>query len=68
MHLVEFAYNNSYDSSIGMAPFEALFGRRCRTPICWTETSEHIVEGPEIIQETTDKIILIRERMKAAQD
>ncbi|KAJ9546759.1 hypothetical protein OSB04_019302 [Centaurea solstitialis] len=66
--LVEFSYNNSYHSSIKMAPFEALYGRKCRTPLCWQETGEKILAGPELIQITHDKIRVIRERMKAAQD
>nr|GEY96675.1 putative reverse transcriptase domain-containing protein [Tanacetum cinerariifolium] len=55
--LVEFSYNNSYHSGIKCAPFEALYGRRCRTPIAWTEVGEGKLLGPEIIQETTDKIV-----------
>ena len=46
--LIEFTYNNSFHSSIGMAPFEALYGRRCRTPLCWYESGESVVIGPEI--------------------
>ncbi|CAJ2651824.1 unnamed protein product [Trifolium pratense] len=65
--LVEFTYNNSYHSSIGMAPFEALYGRRCRTPLCWYETGEGAILGPKIVQETTEKIRMIREKMKASQ-
>ncbi|KAI3667767.1 hypothetical protein L6452_42836 [Arctium lappa] len=53
--LVEFAYNNSYHSSIGMAPFEALYGRKCRTPVCWLEAGEKQFSGPEIVQETVDQ-------------
>ncbi|GAU47914.1 hypothetical protein TSUD_404670, partial [Trifolium subterraneum] len=56
LHLVEFAYNNSYHASIGMAPYEALYGRKCRTPLCWTEVGDKGVLGPDIIQETTLKI------------
>jgi len=47
--LVEFTYNNSYHSSIGMAPYEALFGRRCRTPLCWNQDGEVVVLGPEFL-------------------
>ena len=65
--LIEFTYNNSYHSSIGMAPFEALYGRRCRTPLCWYEPGESAILGPEIVQETTEKIRMIREKMKASQ-
>ncbi|KAJ9556950.1 hypothetical protein OSB04_011564 [Centaurea solstitialis] len=56
LSLVEFSYNNSYHSTIGMAPYEALYGRKCRTPLCWRETRERILAGPELIQITQDKI------------
>nr|GFA39139.1 reverse transcriptase domain-containing protein [Tanacetum cinerariifolium] len=54
--LVEFSYNNSYHATIKAAPFEALYGRKCRSPVCWTEVGEAQILGPELIQETTDKI------------
>ncbi|GJY15068.1 putative reverse transcriptase domain-containing protein [Tanacetum coccineum] len=54
--LVEFSYNNSYHASIKAAPFEALYGRKCRSPVCWTEVGEAQILGPELIQETTEKI------------
>ncbi|KAI3678172.1 hypothetical protein L6452_37455 [Arctium lappa] len=66
--LVEFAYNNRYHSSIGLAPFEALYGRKCRTPVCWLDAGENKFAGPEIVQETTDKVKGIREWLKVAQD
>ncbi|GJX41103.1 putative reverse transcriptase domain-containing protein [Tanacetum coccineum] len=66
--LVEFSYNNSYHASIKAAPFEALYGRKCRSPVCWTEVGEAQVLGPELIQETTEKIIQIKQRMQAARD
>ena len=66
--LMEFAYNNSYQSSIGMAPYEALYGRKCRTPVCWDEVGERKLVGPEIVQVTCDKIKVIRDRLKIAQD
>ena len=66
--LVEFAYNNSFQSSIGMAPYEVLYGRKCRTPLCWTELSEKKVIGPDLIQETEEKVKIIRERLKVATD
>jgi hypothetical protein len=65
--LIEFTYNNSFHSSIGMAPFEALYGRRCRTPLCWYESGESAVVGPEIVQQTTEKIKMIQEKMRIAQ-
>ncbi|GAU51702.1 hypothetical protein TSUD_415130 [Trifolium subterraneum] len=65
--LIEFTYNNSFHSSIVMAPFEALYGRRCRTPLGWYESGETVVLGPDIVQETTEKIRMIQEKMKASQ-
>nr|GEV73157.1 putative reverse transcriptase domain-containing protein [Tanacetum cinerariifolium] len=64
--LVEFSYNNSYHATIKAAPFEALYGRKCRSPVCWTEVGEAQILGPELIQETTEKIVQIKERMQAA--
>ena len=64
---MEFAYNNSYQATIQMSPYEALYGRRCRTPMCWDEVGERKLLGPEYVQMTTDKIQLIRERLKTAQ-
>ena len=66
LSLVEFAYNNSYQASIGMAPYEALFGRPCRSPTCWLEAGESSLFGTEIVRETTEKIQLIRERLHTA--
>ncbi|EOY26465.1 Uncharacterized protein TCM_028160 [Theobroma cacao] len=66
--LVEFAYNNSFQSSIGMAPYEALYGRKCRTPICWDEVGDRKLFNVESIDLTNDKIKVIRERLKTDQD
>ncbi|GKA47269.1 putative reverse transcriptase domain-containing protein [Tanacetum coccineum] len=66
--LAEFSYNNSYHSSIRCAPFEALYGRKCRSPILWAEIGESSLIGPELVQETTDKVVLIKEKLKAARD
>nr|GFB78565.1 putative reverse transcriptase domain, ribonuclease H-like domain, aspartic peptidase domain protein [Tanacetum cinerariifolium]GFB93808.1 putative reverse transcriptase domain, ribonuclease H-like domain, aspartic peptidase domain protein [Tanacetum cinerariifolium] len=66
--LVEFSYNNSYHVSIKAAPFEALYGRKCRSPFCWNEVGEFHLTGPEIVKETTEKIIQIKQRMQAARD
>ncbi|TYK11723.1 reverse transcriptase [Cucumis melo var. makuwa] len=68
LSLMEFAYNNSYQSNIGMAPFEALYGKPCRTPVCWNEVGERKLVGPELVQVTSDNIKLIRENLKIAQD
>lgn len=65
--LAEFSYNNSYHASIKAAPFEALYGRKCRSPICWNEVGDRQLTGPEIIHETTEKIVQIRERLKTAR-
>ena len=66
--LVEFVYNNSFQLSIGMAPYKALYGRKCKTPLCWMELSEKKVIGPDLIQETEEKVKMIRERLKVAND
>ncbi|GJX44117.1 putative reverse transcriptase domain-containing protein [Tanacetum coccineum] len=66
--LVEFSYNNSYHTSIKVAPFEALYGRKCRSPICWAEVRDAQLTGPEIVHEKTEKIIQIRKRIQAARD
>ncbi|GKC82519.1 putative reverse transcriptase domain-containing protein [Tanacetum coccineum] len=66
--LVEFSYNNSYHANIKAAPFEALYGRKCRSPILWAEVGDVQLTGPEIIHETTEKIVQIRQRLQAARD
>ncbi|KAA3465701.1 DNA/RNA polymerases superfamily protein [Gossypium australe] len=66
--LAEFADNNSYQASIQVAPFEALYGRSCRTPLCWAELNEKKLVGPKFASETKDKVKLICERFKAATD
>ena len=65
--LVEFAHNNSYQTSIQMAPYEALYGRPCRSPICWTEVGERSITGPDLIRDTFEKVGLIRKRLLMAQ-
>jgi len=64
---IEFTYNNSFHSSIEMAPFEALYGQRCRTPLCWYELGESALLGLEVVQETTEKVKMIQEKMKVFQ-
>ncbi|GJS45673.1 putative reverse transcriptase domain-containing protein [Tanacetum coccineum] len=66
--LVEFSYNNSYHTSIKAAPFEALYGRKCRSPICWAEVGDSQLTGPEIIHETTERIVQIKSHIQAARD
>ncbi|GKA33970.1 putative reverse transcriptase domain-containing protein [Tanacetum coccineum] len=66
--LVEFSYNNSYHTSIKAVPFEALYGRKCRSPICWAEVGDSQLTGPEIIHKTTEKIVQIKSRIQAARD
>nr|GEX11164.1 putative reverse transcriptase domain-containing protein [Tanacetum cinerariifolium] len=66
--LVEFSYNNSYHTSIKAAPFEALYGQKCRSPICWAEVGDVQLTGLEIVHEMTEKIIQIKKRIQAARD
>ncbi|GKA50850.1 putative reverse transcriptase domain-containing protein [Tanacetum coccineum] len=66
--LIEFSYNNSYHASIKAAPFEVLYGRKCRSPVCWDEVGDVQLTGPKIIHETTEKIVEIRQRLQAARD
>ncbi|KAD4586667.1 hypothetical protein E3N88_24268 [Mikania micrantha] len=65
--LIEFSYNNSYYLSIDMAPFEVLYGRKFRSPVCWNELGEAQITGPELVQETTNMIIRIRENLTTAR-
>ncbi|KAA0066515.1 pol protein [Cucumis melo var. makuwa] len=67
LHLMEFAYNNSFQATIGMAPFEALYGKCCRSPVCWGEVDEQRLMGPELVQSTNEAIQKIRSRMHTAQ-
>ncbi|KAL4017799.1 hypothetical protein IC575_021371 [Cucumis melo] len=67
LHLMEFAYNNSYQATIGMAPFEALYGKCCRSPVCWGEVGEQRLMGPELVQSTNEAIQKIRSRIHTAQ-
>ncbi|XP_072084541.1 uncharacterized protein [Arachis hypogaea] len=65
--LIEFAYNNSYQQSIGMAPYETLYGRKCQSPLCWYDKEEGRILGPDLVQETTERIKHIREKIQTAQ-
>ena len=64
---MEFTYNNSYQASIQMAPYEALYGRPCRSPLCWTEVGESSITGPDMIRDTSEKVSLIRQRLLTTQ-
>lgn len=66
--LAEFSYNNSYHTSLKAAPFEALYGQKCRSPIGWAEVGDSQLTGPELILETTEKVTQIRDRLQAARD
>ncbi|GJS91741.1 putative reverse transcriptase domain-containing protein [Tanacetum coccineum] len=65
--LVEFSYNNSYHASIKAAPFEALYGRKCRSPVCWSEVGDSQLTGPELVRETTERIVQIKNRLLTAR-
>ncbi|GJX06852.1 putative reverse transcriptase domain-containing protein [Tanacetum coccineum] len=65
--LVEFSYNNSYHASIKAAPFEALYGRKCRSPVCWSEVGDSQLTGPELVRETTEMIVQIKNRLLTAR-
>src|SRR4051812_20204029 len=64
---VEFSYNNSYQASLQMSPFELLYGRKCRTPLMWDEVGERQLFGPDLIKDDEDKVKLIHDRLKIAQ-
>lgn len=66
LHLAEFAYNNSYQSNIGMAPFESLYRRSCWSPVCWLKPEDQLSTGPDDILDNNEKIPIIQERMRAA--
>ena len=63
----EFSYNNSYQASLKMAPFEALYGRRCKTLLMWDEVGDCQLFGPDLFKESEEKVKLIRDRLKVAQ-
>ena len=65
--LVEFAYNNCYRAGIQMAPYKALYGRPCRSPLRWTEMEESSITGPDMIRDTSEKVSLIQQRLLTAQ-
>ena len=63
----EFSYNNSYQTSLKMAPFEAVYERRCRTPLSWDEVGDRQLSGPDLIKDSKQKVKLIHDRLKVAQ-
>jgi hypothetical protein len=63
----EFSYNNSYQERLKMAPFEMLYGRRCQTPLFWSETGERKMFGPDILQEAEKQVRMVRENLRVAQ-
>nr|GFB74678.1 retrotransposon protein, putative, Ty3-gypsy subclass [Tanacetum cinerariifolium] len=65
--LVEFAYNNSWHASIKCAPFEMLYGRKCRAPVCWDQVGERVIEGPKMIEVTNSKVAVAKEKLKEAR-
>src|SRR5438034_10737205 len=65
--LAEFSYNNSYQKSLKMAPFEALYGRKCRSPLNWSEPGERVTFGPDLIIEAEEKVRVIQNHLKTAQ-
>ena len=67
-HLIEFTYNNNYQASIQMAPYEALYERKCRSPVCWDDIGERKLLGPYLILQAVEKVARMRKHMKAAQD
>jgi hypothetical protein len=67
LSLIEFSYNNSYQSSLKMAPFEALYGRRCRTPLSWSQAGEREIFGPNLVLEAENKVRVIKKNLEAAQ-
>ena len=68
MTLVEFSYNNSYQESIRMAPFEALYGKKCRTPLKWLEVGDRGYFGPDFIKEAQEQVSVIQSHLKAVQN
>jgi hypothetical protein len=64
---VEFSYNNSYQESLKMAPFEMLYGRRCQTPLFWSEAGERKMFGPDFFQEAKKQVHMVRENLRVVQ-
>jgi hypothetical protein len=65
LHLVEFAYNNGYQDSLRMSPFEALYGRKCNTSISWDNPADRVVLGPRLLKDMEDQVVKIKQNLKA---
>jgi hypothetical protein len=68
LHLVEFAYNNGYQTSLKMSPFEARYGRKCNTPVSWDNPNDRAVVGPELLKEMEEQMLKIKQNLKVSQD
>jgi hypothetical protein len=68
LHLVEFYYNNGYQTSLNMIPFEALYGRKCNTLVSWDNPTDRAMVGPDLLREMDEQILKIKQNLKAAQD
>jgi hypothetical protein len=68
LHLVEFAYNNGYQESLKMSPFEALYGRKCNNPMSWDNPADRVVLGPEFLKEMEEQMLKIKQNLKASLD
>ena len=68
LYLVEFVYNNGYHTSLKMSPFEALYGRRCRTSVSWDNPTDRVIVGPEMLKDMEEQVTKIRQNLKIAQD
>ena len=67
LHLVEFYYNNGYHSSLKTSPFEAMYGRKCNTPISWDNPMDRVIVGPELLKDMEDQMVKIKKSLKVAQ-
>ena len=68
LHLVEFSYNNGYQASLRMIPFEALYGRKCNTPVNWDNPTDRVVLAPEFLKDMEDQMVKIKKNLKASRD
>jgi hypothetical protein len=68
LHLVDFSYNNGYQASLRMIPFEALYGRKCNTPVTWDNPADRVVLGPKLLKDMEDHVVKIKQNLEAAQD